>query len=332
MVMPASTTLICLLFLPLLMGSAMAATTKEGTSKSSAKPKAAVTKATTTSKTTPVSSKAGPAKTTSSPASSKSKSGAASTKTVTKSSSSGKSSTPAKSTTQAKAPTKSGLKPSVSIKPPTKTKPKVVSKPAVRTPTVATIDVSEIKDFYRQPEPIQQMIRSALALTKLNLTYTFGSADPRRGGMDCSGTIYYLLRSMGYMEVPRQSDQICEWVMAKSFYHKAEGVTDLNDAALASLRPGALVFWTGTYATKGRAIPISHVMIYLGTRISDGQAVVLGASDGRRYEGQRRCGVSVFDFRLPKADAKASFHGYGMVPGLVKETIRKSFFGRRQSN
>jgi hypothetical protein len=35
--------------------------------------------------------------------------------------------------------------------------------------------------------------------------------------------------------------------------------------------------------------------------------------------------VSVFNFTLPKADdPKVEFYGYGAVPGLVKEEIRKA--------
>jgi hypothetical protein len=44
--------------------------------------------------------------------------------------------------------------------------------------------------------------------------------------------------------------------------------------------------------------------------------VVFGASDGRTYDGQRRNGVSVFDFVMPKRDGRAAFYGYGPVPGL----------------
>ena len=50
-----------------------------------------------------------------------------------------------------------------------------------------------------------QLITSALALTKLNLTYIYGSADPAQGGMDCSGTMHHLLVSSGFQDVPRDS-------------------------------------------------------------------------------------------------------------------------------
>jgi hypothetical protein len=43
---------------------------------------------------------------------------------------------------------------------------------------------------------------------------------------------------------------------------------------------------------------------------------VFGASDGRTYDSERRNGVSVFDFSLPKQEKKSEFYGYGPVPGL----------------
>jgi hypothetical protein len=65
-----------------------------------------------------------------------------------------------------------------------------------------------------------------------------------------------------------------------------------------------------------RELPISHVMIYLGKRKKDGRPVVVGASDGRTYDHQRRNGVSVFDFALPQRGKKSEFFGYGAAPGL----------------
>jgi hypothetical protein len=52
---------------------------------------------------------------------------------------------------------------------------------------------------------------------------------------------------------------------------------------------------------------------------------MVGASDGRTYDGKQRFGVSVFDFKLPpppnSSDAKLSpvFVGYGRIPGLGEE-------------
>jgi hypothetical protein len=49
---------------------------------------------------------------------------------------------------------------------------------------------------------------------------------------------------------------------------------------------------------------------------------MFGASDGRSYDGVQRWGVSVFDFKMPRAKAdadansQADFLGYARIPGL----------------
>ena len=59
---------------------------------------------------------------------------------------------------------------------------------------------------------MRQILDAGLALTKENLGYTYGSADPANGGMDCSGFIYYLLTENGFKDVPRDSSQQYVWV------------------------------------------------------------------------------------------------------------------------
>ena len=201
--------------------------------------------------------------------------------------------------------------------------PKAPNQPQPKPAAVSTLAVSDLRDFDAFPSEVKSLITEALALTQRKLTYTFGSSDPKRGGMDCSGTIYRLLQDHKLPDAPRQSDELCLWVKAKSTLHLTPTAAALDHAEFAALQPGDLLFWTGTYATSERKLPISHVMLYLGKRKADGKPVIFGASDGRRYEGQSRCGVSVFDFELPKAGGKATFYGYGPVPGLTKEEIRK---------
>jgi len=62
------------------------------------------------------------------------------------------------------------------------------------------------------------------------------------------------------------------------------------------------------------------VMIYLGTEKASGSKVMVGSSDGRTYRGQKRNGVSVFDFTMPRTpangDPRPTFVGYGRIPGL----------------
>jgi cell wall-associated NlpC family hydrolase len=186
---------------------------------------------------------------------------------------------------------------------------------------MATIKPEALREFSEQPAEVQSLIRNALALTEQNLGYKYGSADPAAGGMDCSGFIYYELGIAGFKDVPRDSAGQYEWVRKSSDFHavlsRSGESFELND-----LKPGDLLFWSGTYMVD-RDIPITHVMIYLGKEKSTDKPVMVGSTDGRSYEGVRRFGVSVFDFKMPSGkpnksdpDLTAKFEGYASIPGL----------------
>lgn len=192
-----------------------------------------------------------------------------------------------------------------------------------KAPHVSSISPDEIEGYDAYPAPLQTLITEALALTKLNLRYQFGSADPKSGGMDCSGTIYHLLHKLGVSDVPRQSSEVCDWTMRQSMLYRTEHVGNLKDPAFSALKPGDLLFWTGTYESNApRSTPVTHVMIYLGKRKENGKPVIFGASDGRSFDGERQNGVSVFDFPLPKAGSPAEFYGYAPLPSAAWEKIR----------
>ena len=195
------------------------------------------------------------------------------------------------------------------------------AKPALKKAAVSSIAASDLAEFEELPTAVQSLIRAALALTQRQLTYRFGSADPDLGGMDCSGTIYYLLRSQKRTEVPRQSNHIGQWVIDHSTWHGAPADGQWSEAGLEALQPGDLLFWSGTYEHAPRELPISHVMLYLGRHRETGKRLMFGASDGRRYNGEARCGVSVFDFTLPRPESKARFFGYGRIPGIAQKSI-----------
>jgi cell wall-associated NlpC family hydrolase len=177
---------------------------------------------------------------------------------------------------------------------------------------VATLTPDALVEFTQQPPWIQKLIREALALTEKNLGYLYGSADPAQGGMDCSGTIYYALTQHGYKDVPRDSSSQFLWLRDKGTLRE-RGLDSTAPFDAKALRPGDLLFWTGTYAVQ-REVPISHVMLFLGTEKATGNPVMWGASDGRPYGGKSRYGVSVFEFRLPKAESKSRFVGFGQLP------------------
>jgi cell wall-associated NlpC family hydrolase len=187
----------------------------------------------------------------------------------------------------------------------------------------ATLSPDAIEGFEKYPPKVRQILDAGLALTKENLGYSYGSADPSNGGMDCSGFIYYVLTQNGFPDVPRDSSQQYVWVRKAGDFDavlsRKEDSFEFND-----LKPGDLLFWKGTYSID-RDPPITHTMIYLGREKRTNKRVMIGSSDGRTYDGKQRWGVSVFDFKMPappqSGDAKISptFVGYGRIPGLPVE-------------
>ena len=184
----------------------------------------------------------------------------------------------------------------------------------------ASLSPDQIANYDSDPPKVRQILDAGLALTKENLGYTYGSADPANGGMDCSGFVYYVLKQNGFPDVPRDSSQQYVWVRKggnfKAVVSRKEDSFELDD-----LKPGDLLFWRGTYNID-RDPPITHSMIYLGREKRTNKRVMVGSSDGRTYDGKQRWGVSVFDFKMPpppkSGDAKISpvFVGYGRIPGV----------------
>lgn len=119
------------------------------------------------------------------------------------------------------------------------------------------IPITELAEFNQYPEPVKKLIIKAEALSKQNLTYRYGSNNPKQGGMDCSGTINYLLSSVGVKDVPRQANEIYLWAEKNGHLYMVNGA-NMKPDALKSLKAGDLLFWKGTYAVH-RTPPITHV-------------------------------------------------------------------------
>lgn len=183
-----------------------------------------------------------------------------------------------------------------------------------------SLSSDEITEYDSYPSKVRQIIDAGLALTRQNLGYTYGSADPKNGGMDCSGFIYYVLQQNGLTDVPRDSSQQYVWVRKAGNFSAVLSRKE-DSFEFDALKPGDLLFWRGTYNID-RDPPITHTMIYLGREKRTKKRVMVGSSDGRTYDGKQRWGVSVFDFKMPappqSGDAKISpvFVGYGRIPGL----------------
>jgi hypothetical protein len=184
----------------------------------------------------------------------------------------------------------------------------------------ATISTDQLLEYSAELPRIRKLIDSALALTTQGLTYTYGSNDPTRGGMDCSGFTSYILLSNGFKDVPRDASEQYIWLRKAGTFRVVLSATP-ETFELDDLRPGDLLFWMGTTSTNHDPA-ITHTMIYLGTEKGTKHRIMVGASDGRSYQGQSRWGVSVFDFQLdsPHTSQSTSLHtrfiGYGRPPGL----------------
>ena len=184
----------------------------------------------------------------------------------------------------------------------------------------ATISVTEISDAKGYSPEVKKVIDLGLNLTAQNLGYKYASADPAKGGMDCSGFIYYVLSNSGIKDVPRDAREQYIWVRKAGNFQAVLAQRD-DSFELDALKPGDLLFWASSYGAS-RDPDITQTMIYLGREKGTNQRIMIGASERLAYKGQSRSGVNVFDFKVERAKAKSNnesgpvFVGYGRIPGL----------------
>lgn len=155
---------------------------------------------------------------------------------------------------------------------------------------------------------LDELRRRAEYLSTRGLGYKFGGDHPSEGGMDCSGTMQFLLKSMGYSDIPRTSYDQFEW-LGKQGTLKKVGFWHSHERAINNLRPGDLIFWGGTYDSGHK---VSHVMVYLG-KSRTGTHFIFGAR-GKKVKGLNGAGVDIFEYN-PGRD-KDRLVGYGRLPGL----------------
>ncbi len=194
-----------------------------------------------------------------------------------------------------------------------------------------SIPIQSLPNFSEHSEPVKKLLMMGLDLSTKKLGYFYGSSEPINGGMDCSGTVYYLLSKMGIKDVPRSSDLIYKWALEKGHFYPVTKY-DFSSVEFSHLRPGDLLFWSGTYEIK-REYNVTHVMFYLGKNIK-GEPLMVGASNGRSYNGEKVFGVSVFDFRFPDPLSNTKFLGYSCTPQIncEKKELEASSNGDNKSN
>ncbi len=186
----------------------------------------------------------------------------------------------------------------------------------------ALLASSDLRDFEKLAEPRQELLETAIetGTAMKGLPYKYGGNGPSDGGFDCSGAMHYILRKVG-LNPPRTSSDQYLWVRKGGNFHEvSNSATDTGDKSFSDLKPGDLVFWSGTYAPNdGRTTGVTHVAIFLGYEKKDGRPVMINATNGRSYRGKKGNGFGVYDFRVPRSGSKSRLIGYGSPPGLVSE-------------
>jgi hypothetical protein len=118
----------------------------------------------------------------------------------------------------------------------------------------------------------------------IGVPYVWGGVSP--AGFDCSGLVYFALKSIGVKNVPRTSEDQWKWV---------------QKVPANQVQPGDLIFLN----FPGEASP-GHVVIYLGKN-----RVIQAPTTGQN--------VQIDSFQPKPAGSKewgGTVVGYGRIPGL----------------
>src|SRR5438034_889830 len=82
-----------------------------------------------------------------------------------------------------------------------------------------SIAPEQLQGYKNYSPAVKVLIEQSLKLAQCKLTYMFGSADPKNRGMDCSGTLHYLLKHLNIKDVPRSSYEMYLWVLKQGKLH-----------------------------------------------------------------------------------------------------------------
>lgn len=123
--------------------------------------------------------------------------------------------------------------------------------------------------------PSGNLVRTAASIiVSEKPVYSFGAHSPRVGKYDCSSFVKESALRANLATLPRDSRSQFELLQ------KTGRVWLSGDTGWQNLRPGDLIFFSGTYR-HSHSNPISHVMIYAG----ENQMI-----------GAQSSGVGIFDF------------------------------------
>lgn len=184
---------------------------------------------------------------------------------------------------------------------------------------LASAELPQLADLDKLSPKRRELIEKSLAALEQNpgIPYVYSGSSPSDGGMDCSGSMYYLMSLVG-IDPPRTSQAQYEWVKeAGNLVEVPATATKATDSAFEKIQPGDLIFWA--YLEEGKPPRISHVQMYLGKEAKDGRRVMIGSSDGRSYRGVKKNGFDIVDFQVPKAESNKRLIGYGPPQWRVRK-------------
>ncbi|MEX2580918.1 MAG: NlpC/P60 family protein [Verrucomicrobiales bacterium] len=168
--------------------------------------------------------------------------------------------------------------------------------------------------FGANDEPSDEMLRliavlraRAEHLSRFGLSYKFGGDHPSEGGMDCSGTMKFLIAELGFKDMPRTSYHQYGWLRQHRTLQHTKSIPE-HMGGRKGIKPGDLIFWGGTYNSGHR---VSHVMIYLGQG-GDGTHYMFGAR-GKKKRGLNGSGVDIFEL---DSGYQKGLVGFGSLPGV----------------
>jgi cell wall-associated NlpC family hydrolase len=125
---------------------------------------------------------------------------------------------------------------------------------------------------------------AAARLAGTGLPYKYGANRPEDGGFDCSGFVQFVYKDVYGIKLPAEAGLQLEYL--RKHGRVWDATTGWNPS---DLRPGDLIFWTGTAPTRRRS-PVTHVMIYEG-----GNTMVGSQNAGRRLNSSHS-GVGFYRF------------------------------------
>lgn len=187
-------------------------------------------------------------------------------------------------------------------------------------PVIPTDQIAESPSY---PAQVRKIVDFGLYLAARHLTYKYASADPGKGGMDCSGFIHYVLTQSGIADAPRDAREQYAWIRKAGNFKAVLAQRD-DTFELDDLQPGDLLFWASNFGVS-RDPEITQTMIYIGRDKTTNARLMIGASERGTFKGEPKSGVSAFDFKVGRVQKSKGeetgpvFVGYGHIPSLASK-------------